>query len=160
MFIFIIVGLLIFSFLLALFSLWRDLKKNIRTDQVSEELSKGRVIFHAPTMPDIPIRHDQLSTDISDNTAESVPNLSESPITSPTFHHENPTPEILKDHSLIHISINEQQASHSDSVTPHIAEEEKPQNISTQIQTTTQGLHDGSLGNHTLSSEETTKKTS
>ncbi|HSW97936.1 MAG TPA: hypothetical protein VLF89_08980 [Candidatus Saccharimonadales bacterium] len=47
MFILILGGLFCLSFLLSVFSLWRDLRKNIRTTHVTEELSKGRVIFHA-----------------------------------------------------------------------------------------------------------------
>ncbi|HSW87993.1 MAG TPA: hypothetical protein VLG12_02410 [Candidatus Saccharimonadales bacterium] len=49
MFIWILGGLFCLSFLLSVFSLWKDLRKNIKTEHVTEELSKGRVIFHAPT---------------------------------------------------------------------------------------------------------------
>lgn len=49
MFIWILLGLFCISFFLSLYSLWKDMKKNIKTQHVTEELSKGRVIFHAPT---------------------------------------------------------------------------------------------------------------
>lgn len=60
MFVFIIIGLLFASFLLSAFSLWREMRKNIKTAHVTEELAKGRVIFHAPThtqvaSPDNPV---------------------------------------------------------------------------------------------------------
>jgi hypothetical protein len=47
MFILIIVLLVCISFLWSLVSLTAELKKNSRTQHVAEELSKGRVIFHA-----------------------------------------------------------------------------------------------------------------
>lgn len=50
MFILIIVVLLAVSFLLSLLSLNIELKKNIKTEQVTDELAKGRVIFHAPSI--------------------------------------------------------------------------------------------------------------
>jgi hypothetical protein len=49
MFILIILVLLAVSFLLSLLSLRIELKKNIKTEQVTDELAKGRVIFHAPS---------------------------------------------------------------------------------------------------------------
>lgn len=41
------------SFLFSLFSLRSELKKNSKTAQVVDELAKGRVIFHAPTIPEV-----------------------------------------------------------------------------------------------------------
>ena len=97
MFIFIIVGLLVFSFLLALYSLWRDLKKNIKTEQVSEELSKGRVVFHAPTMPDMPLHQEAMHEQPSEFSREhrkSVypePNIPSQPTTD--IHSNIPSPQ-------------------------------------------------------------------
>lgn len=56
MFIGIVLLLLGVSFLLSLFSLKTELKKNIKTEQVKDELAKGRVIFHAP-LPNEPEQH-------------------------------------------------------------------------------------------------------
>lgn len=43
----IIMILLIISFLLSLGALRSELKKNVKTEEVVDELAKGRVIFHA-----------------------------------------------------------------------------------------------------------------
>ena len=58
MFIFILILLFCISFLLALISLWRDLKRNIKTEHVTNELSKGRVLFQAPSTGNVTVENE------------------------------------------------------------------------------------------------------
>lgn len=105
MFIWILVGIFCLSFFLSLFSLWKDLRKNIKTKQVTEELSKGRVIFHAPSPSDVQT-HVELSSHETVHTPESFSEVSPMPSIASQEHivsHEHPAsqiiPEIMHDTS-------------------------------------------------------------
>lgn len=138
MFIWVLVGIFCLSFFLSLFSLWKDLGKNIKTKQVTEELSKGRVIFHAPSPSDVqthvePSSHETVHTQESFSEVSPMPSIaSQEHVVSTEHASPQIIPEIMQDTSTTDIhqgnsAISEMtQTAPSEPVPSVIIPESKP----------------------------------